>query len=381
MRWNGNVFVSASTVVLALALGGLSACGGGSGETAGAGTASFSFATGAPGACGGTATPTDDEICANVAAPTSCAASKEKPIESCGVLIPAPTEIQGKVNELVRTTDTVEYAGTGAVDISCFDPANYPPKPGQSKTVSIAGRVKIFAAGCDSKDVTIEVHKVADDGSLGDLVGTPVTTTADSPSELDTLQGSCVDGRTLRKFTYDGVPTETQVVIVTSGAPGKGWAKLYEYAMYISNSDPALSADGVWTHDVRALAEDDFSTIPSAAMGQTITPGNGALAGEIHDCGDVRLSYAMVDVDKPRKSFVYLNDNEDNPMPDLSRGALGTAKLGLYAALDIKPGPIQVAAVGVLDNKLVTLGYAKAYIFENSVTAVTLRGVRPYQVP
>lgn len=380
MRLYGKAFAVGSAAALALALGGLTACGEGSGAINGGGgsgsTPEFSFDTGGPGTCDGTATATNAELCTSLPGPSSCTSAADKPIENCGVLIPGPKT----VNELVRTTDTIEYAGSGAVDVSCFDPSGYPAKPGQSQTVAIEGRVKIFAAGCDSKDVTIEVYTVAEDGDLGSLVGTPVATTADSEAVADELQGDCVDQRTLRKFRYEGVPTEQQIVIVTSGAPGKGWAPLYEYAMYISNSDPTLSG-GVWTHDVRALAEDDFSTIPSAAMGQTITSGNGAMAGEIHDCGDIRLSYAMVDVDRPRKAFVYLSDNEDDPMPDLSRGGLGTAKLGLYAALDIQPGPIQVSAVGVLDGKLVSLGYAKAYIHPNAVTAVTLRGVRPYQVP
>jgi len=385
MGWNGDVLAAGSCVVCALALG-LAACGGGSGEAGGGGNGGsgdggvpdLPYDVGGPGTCGGTAIATNADVCAAVPGPTNCSAASDKKVESCGVLVKAP---KGD-NELVRTTDTVEYAGTGPVDLSCFDPSSYPPKPGESKTVAIEGRVKIFAAGCDSKDVTIEIYKVAADGNLGEMVGTPVTTSVSSPAVDDEIPGNCPDARVLRQFRYEGVPTETQLVIVTSGAPGKGWAKLYEYAMYISNSDPALDlASGVWTHDLRALAEDDFSTIPSAAMGQTITSGNGAIAGEIHDCGDIRLSYAMVDVDKPRKTLVYLSDNESDPMPDLTRGAIGTAKLGLYAALDVPPGPVTISAAGVLGGKLVTLGYAKAYVFPNAVTAVTLRGVRPYQVP
>jgi len=383
MGLSGDLLAAGSCVACALALG-LAACGEGSGEVGGGGNGGsgdggvpdLPYDVGGPGTCDGTAIATNADVCAAVPGPTNCSAASDKQVESCGVLVKAPTGD----NELVRTTDTVEYAGTGAVDLSCFDPSSYPPKPGASQTVSIEGHVKIFAAGCDSKDVTIEIYKVAADGSLGEMVGSPVTTSVDSPAIDDEFTGDCPDARVLRAFRYDGVPTETQLVIVTSGAPGKGWAKLYEYAMYISNSDPALDG-GVWKHDLRALAEDDFSTIPSAAMGQTITSGNGAIAGEIHDCGDIRLSYAMVDVDKPRKSLVYLNDNESDPMPELSRGAIGTARMGLYAALDIPPGPVTVSAVGVLDGKLVTLGYAKAYVYPNAVTAVTLRGVRPYQVP
>lgn len=373
MRRNSGAVLVVS--MMSLAIAGLAGCGGGSEEFP-ASTVTFDFGTGGPGSCANTAIPTNADSCKGVPAPSSCSAAADKPIESCGVLLGKPQ----KVNDLIRSTDTVDYAGTGDVDLSCFNPTTYPAKPGTPQTVTVAGRVKIFAAGCDSKDVTVEIHKVGADATLGELVGTPVVTTDTSESEPDQFRGKCPDSRMLRKFSYDGVPTETELIILTFGAQGKGWAKMYDYGVYIANADPAL-AGGVWTHDVRALAEDDFSTIPTAAMGRTITNGNGALAGEVHDCGDVRLSYGFVETDKPRATLVYMDENEENPMPALARGGLGTGKLGIYAALDIQPGPVTMSGIGIINDKLVSLGYGRARIYPNAVTLVTLRGLRPYQVP
>jgi hypothetical protein len=53
--------------------------------------------------------------------------------------------------------------------------------------------------------------------------------------------------------------------------------------------------------------------------------------------------------------------------------------LGLYAAYDIKPGPVRVAATGVVKGQLVTLGYFDARVFADGVTGVTLRRMRPFQ--
>jgi hypothetical protein len=60
-------------------------------------------------------------------------------------------------------------------------------------------------------------------------------------------------------------------------------------------------------------------------------------------------------------------------------GRLGTSRLSLYAALDLPPGPVDVAAVGRVDGDVVSLGWYRVRVFANSVTAVTLRGLRPHQ--
>lgn len=377
----GMQFARGTFALTTLLLGAASACGGGSEELGGTGgSVSVPFDTGGPGTCPNTLIPTNAAFCAGVTTSTKCDDARERPLESCGVLIGKP----GEANELKRTTDTYEYAAVGPVNLSCFEPGSYPSQ-GTVETVTMRGLVKIFAAGCDAVGVKVEVYTVIRDGSdndgkLGDLVGQPVITDETFGTEEDPIKGDCAEGRTLRQYTYPGVPTETELVIKTSDATNSGWTDLYDYNIYISNNDPDLSG-GEWTHDVRALAEDDFSTIPTAAIGRPITNGYGVVAGEVHDCGNIRVSYALVDVDRPRVAMVYLDDNEADPLPDSTRNAIGTAKLGLYSALDVPPGPVTMSAVGVVDNKLVTLGYAKGYVYPNSVTSLTVRGLKPHHLP
>jgi hypothetical protein len=47
----------------------------------------------------------------------------------------------------------------------------------------------------------------------------------------------------------------------------------------------------------------------------------------------------------------------------------------------VPPGPVTVAAAGVVNGALLGVGYQRARIFPNSVTSVTFRGLKPYQLP
>jgi hypothetical protein len=288
----------------------------------------------------------------------------------CGVAVLKPTA------ELARSPNVKEFAGSGPPDLGCFAPAGY-PVAGASQTVQMSGTVKIFSHGCESKNVTIEVFRVkrtggADDADLDALVGTAVVTPSDCKANGVATDNMDCGMRYECRYTYDGVPSETELVIRTKGDL---WAPLVDYNIYIPTAEVN---GGVWTHDVRALASDDYPAISQVAIGSPITSGNGAVAGEVHDCGDVRLIGATVDVDVQRKVVTYFTNDEAHPLPDLA--ATATTKMGLYSALDITPGPVSIGALGLVGGQVTTVGYFRARVFPDSVTAVTFHGVRPFQI-
>jgi hypothetical protein len=348
-------------------------CGnsGTSGETTQAAT------SGAGGGECGLGTVENSEWCHADAVQPNCSAVAGLSDEVCGVAFPNAT------TAIVRSTGVSEFAGTGAPQVSCFEKGHYPAKPGAPQTVKVKGLAKIFSNGCNSHDLQIQIYKVqrggSSDGDLGDLVGTATVTGSETVcmTQGTAIANSDCTTRYECPFEYDGVPTNTELVIKTASPSGHlDWAPLYEYNNFI---EPGEVSGGVWVHDVRALAADDYSVIPKAALGQPITPGNGAIAGEVHDCGDVRLSGALAAIDQSSAGFFYFDNDEQKPLPNLE--ATSTSILGLYAGLDIKPGPVVVAAMGMVDNKPVTLGFFRARIFPNSVTAVTFKGLQPFQVP
>lgn len=330
--------------------------------------------------CDNLCSVSNESFCGENGATPDCASLRPGSlVDVCGVPLPAPTVGDGIV-EMARSSNVDEFAGSGPPDLSCFEPGGFPAAPGTPEMATFSGITKVFSHGCDTADVTIEAFTVVRDGSAND--GMPGTMVASAVTDADcTVAGAqeenedCTEYDGIRwecRYTLENVPTETELMIVTSGT---GWAKLYEYNVYASNAEVV---DGVFEKDIRAIVQDDYNVIPQTAIGKSMEPGNGALGGEVHDCGDVRLTNALVDVDVDRE-LTYFTDNELTPLPN--KGAKATSTLGLYAALDVREGPITVAAGGVVDGALVGAGIFRARIFPNSVTSVTFRGLRPFQTP
>ena len=337
-------------------------------------------ATGGTGSTGtgGAAAACPDNL---VKAPNSEFCEKSAGTVDCDLVTPAHKNIVCGVPlrqpsaELKRSATVKEFGGAGAPKLDCFAPAGYPAKadPASTKAVQMSGTVKIFSNGCESKLVKIEVFEVGEDGALGTPAGIALTTASDCKANGVATDNSDCGTRYECNYIYSGVPTEKELVIRTSGV---NWAEFYDYNIFIPNTE---IVNGEWKHNLRALAAEDYNAIAQAAIGGPITSGNGAIAGEVHDCGDVRLQNAIVDIDQPKKILSYFTSNEAHPLPDL--GATGTSTLGIYSALDVAPGPVSVAAIGKIGGKLTALGHYRARVFPNAVTIVTFRGVEPFQVP
>jgi hypothetical protein len=310
------------------------------------------------------------------ASPNTCHAPRV--VNACCTYVQAPT------TELVRGTGLNRNSSTDpTIQLGCLDA---PGTVGTPKTVTLKGFLRVFSSGGDSKGVKIEVFKAGTDGALGDAVGTPIVTTGDdtmNPPELPKPEWltKCPDGGcTFRGFTYVGIPTETQLIIKTSDAgDGTQWAPLYDYNIFFANA--SASAAGEVNYDPSTVAATDINTVASAAGGFTVQSDKGLLAGEVHDCADVRLSNATVDTDIVHEgSMFYFGENEADPLPDKSRDALGTSKLGLFGTLNLPTGQaIHVSAIGKYNGATVLLGTQTVQTFPGSVTALSFRGRRPWQ--
>ncbi len=358
---------------LSLAMAGAAGCGDstgtGGGGAAGGGPAGGGSVEGGGTVCG-LAPAANSEFCQDNLGDPDCDLVTNQQQHVCGVPLKDPPV------DLERSSNVLEYAGSGPPDVGCFEVGNYPSPPGTSESVTVTGFARIFSSGCDSHDLQITFFRVQPDGQLGEAVGTAVVT----PDTCEAVgESSEVDDCDLRwecEYSYPNVPTETELAVRTENGPGSQlWAPLVQYNIYIANDEVV---NGEWSHDVRALAEPDYSVIPQTAIGAPIAPGNGAVAGEVHDCGDVRLTNAIADIDQPHVITTYFTSNEDSPLPDQAADA--TSVLGLYAALDVAPGPVVVAAGGFIDGQFVTLGQHRAWVYPDTVTSVTFKGLRPYQV-
>jgi hypothetical protein len=314
-------------------------------------------------------------IAAN-ASPNACRAPRT--ISACCTFVQPPTQ------ELVRGVGLNRNSSTDpTIQLGCLD---NPGELGTPKTVTVDGFLRVFSSGNDSAGVKIEFFKEGKDGALGELVGAAVTTTKDdalSPPQMpkpEWLKKCPEGGCTFRGFKYAGVPTETPLIVRTTDAgDGTQWAALYDYNIFFANS--VVKAGDVVDYDPAAVAATDINTVASAAGGFTPLPDKGMLAGEVHDCADVRLSGATVDTDVAHQGeMFYFGENESDPLPDKSRGGLGTSKLGLFGTLNLPTGtPIKISAVGKSGGQTVLLGTYTVQTFPGAVTALSFRGRRPWQ--
>lgn len=295
----------------------------------------------------------------------------------------------------------IDGASGTAPDISCMmtPPTRGTPIPGG---VTLWGVVDVFANGGDSNNITVEVYQEGAGGILGAMVGsyTSITTMESGATGDCTEPEILVDSsgmptgemRRLGFYHIEGVPTETPLIVRTQADPGL-WSPLYTYNFQILNADvaalPATTTACIagaptgmgFEYRMRVLSHNDYVSIPlTAGLAAGIRPGHGAIAGEVHDCADVRLQWAQVGVTGSPGAKVYFNDIADNPLPDMSR-TQGTSLLSLYSGLDMVPGPVDVAAVGFVGGQTVSLGWYHAQIYADAVTVVSLRGIRATQVP
>lgn len=308
--------------------------------------------------------------------PTAVPAACKPPrtVSACCTWVQAPTQTVARGTGLNRySTDDP------TVDLGCLDA---PAPQGTPKTITLKGNVRLFSSGEDSKGAKIEIFKMGEGGALGELVGA-ATTTSDSDVDVkkESFLKKCPDGGcTFRAYTYPGVPTETRLIVKTSDATGGSqWAALYDYDIFFSNSE--VQAGDIVEYEPSVVAATDINTVASAAGGFTVKQDKGLLAGEVHDCADKRLSGATVDMDAAHEAdMFYFGENESDPLPDKSRGSLGTSKLGLFGTLNVTTGiPVRISAIGNYNNQTVLLGTTTVQTFPGAVTALRLRGRRPWQ--
>ena len=336
--------------------------------------------------CSNVPTLAQDSYCSSCTPPayeSPNACTDARPVNACCAYVQAP-----KV-EITRSTGLHYFSSTDpTVDLGCL---SNPGTQGSPKMVTLTGFVKLFSSGQDSAGVKVEIHKETPPGSgtLGDVVGTAVTTLSDDVADppqmpLVSWLSKCQDpGCKFRSYTYAGVPTETPLIIHTFDANATGaWADLYDYNVYFANSAVDATTNQVH-YDASAVASTDLNTVASVAGGFTIKAMDGLIAGEVHDCSDMRLSGVMVDTDQAHEGpMFYFSDSESDPIPDSSRAlqGLGTSDLGLFGALNVPTGaPVRISAVGKYMGQDTLVGTYVVRVFPGAVTALSLRGRRPFQ--
>lgn len=320
------------------------------------------------------------------------------PVNACCTWVGEPSAPLQRLTSLHRYSAP---AGNTTPDLSCLsNPGTLDTK--NSKMVTLTGYVWVFSDGVtdssgtpSSSGVKVEVFTENYQKGDGSISATPIgsytTSPTDKPDPVDTTWlKNCSQGCNLRQYKIPNIPTETPLVIKTSDAAGgTDWATVYDYNIYFSNAQVQAGFPGVSNcpsgdacYDATAAAASDLGVVAAAACGVSTNGSMGLLAGEVHDCGDVRLTGATVNADTVGGcSMFYFSGPEGDPTPD--KGVLGTSDNGLFGNLNYPAGkPIRVTAVGEdpsAPGKFLMLGTYVVQMYPGAVTALSLRGRRPWQ--
>lgn len=344
--------------------------------------------------CGSGATVEDqgEQDCKGCTSTGACTTGA--PLEACCNWNAAPNAA------LARSTNLHRYSAmpgdSPAPDLSCL---TSPGTLGTPQMVTLTGYVWLFSSGQDSAGVKVEVFKETKPNTDGAIDASPLgsyTTSSSDPTypiaqtTWDT-HGCPSPGCSYRQYTIANVPTETPLVIKTSDAMGGStWATVYDYNIFFANGQAGAGDGGAPTvhYDATAAAAGDPGTV-AGTVGLTIQGGQGVLAGEVHDCASdngglgVRLSGATVGTSvQPQGGVLYFTTDEANPLPDQT--AVVTSDLGLFAGVNLPTGkPIRITAVGqdpAASGKFEMIGTYVVQVYPGAVTAIALRGRRPWQL-
>jgi hypothetical protein len=195
------------------------------------------------------------------------------------------------------------------------------------------------------------------------------------------------------RYSLANVPTNTRLVIRVTGPNGTSdstWATTVAFNIFLSTNDRACTslsdtdcldlsdaANPKYQLNVSALSAADYVNIPTiSGLSGGISSGKGAIAGEVHDCDNVRVDDVEVATTPTADRFTYFNGNPIMTLPDSSRAAVGTDRLGLFAALNVAPGPVHVETAGTpsLSDPLTTFGTFDAFVYPNTVSIINVNG-------
>jgi hypothetical protein len=348
--------------------------------------------------------------------------------------IPDPT------TAAVRTAcgDVTQYCdptSNPAPNLTCLPSPTVSP-PATPATVTLTGFAHVFSSGPDSDKLTVQLFDATTLQSGSDPAGvTPLAslTTALDPAtqracDTDAAKGCSIplaDGCTLpvcndglagrpddhmycrdngaggecshrlrweARYTFDNVPTNKQLVIRVSGPTGtldNVWATTVAFNVNLETDDrrctnlsdtDCLDASGAtYQLNVNALSRTDYFELPvGSGLPGGISPDLGAVAGELHDCDNIRVANVQLATTPSGDRFTYFNGNPVRTLPDSTRAAVGTDRLGLFAALNVKPGAVKVETLGerTAGGALESFGTVDAFVYPNAVTIVNVNGGR-----
>lgn len=341
------------------------------------------------------------------------------------------TCVYSSLTEVTRTQcgdvwEDCDVAGTPEPNLACLnEPDNPPANP---PSVTLMGFADIFSSGPETVNgVVVQVFRQSDLNDVENIdEAAPVSQTTleitqpmvtnqevracfeetddianhqiECPMPTDDCLIPCQDSLSGNEFCYQGscygrlryevryeipnVPTHEFLVIRSLGPDGvddNTWGIMIQYNVYLRTTDPEYNETlSTYEMDVNLISRQDWVKIPTVmGLPSGVTSGNGAIAGEVHDCEGIRLTGAQVAMLPLVDHFSYFNGNPVDTVPSPTRLPQGTNRLSLYSAMNVPPGPIEIEAWGLINGTPTILGYHQARVFPDSATIISINDGKP----
>lgn len=304
----------------------------------------------------------------------------------------------GGIDVLTPDVDA-ELATSGAPDLSCV---GNPRSVGAGQNMTLEGCVDVFGVGNDAKSGTeVKIFAADADPATGTPIASGVVAVRNQASTLD-CEGADATAPACLAFNCGSkgyyrlnapVPTHEVLNMTVTHPTDSTIIDTYLYGLFFFNEE---ISDGAVFYEAPMIFRSTWDSIPTLGGrqitgGQDVTDGSGnaVIAGEIHDCNDVIIEGASVNIPAfdSTMSVAYFDGDPDDPKPDLRR--ITTASDGLYTVLNVPTtagANEHVVAAGIReagctgdDCTCVSAGSRTIKTFPDSVTIVTLRGDFPTQ--
>jgi hypothetical protein len=266
----------------------------------------------------------------------------------------------------------------GQPDTACYlDPPETGVGPAE---VKVTGCVDVFGLASNTIDLEVTYYR---DGMLDDPIAGPAVAVDD----IDCESGGY--------YELAGVPTNkllARKVACPASMPDCGFKDTWQFDVYLDASTAAggaISGRNNAEANVQVVSEATWLLIPrTLGLSAGIQKGRGMAAGRVKDCDLNHIMGAVAGISAPARVLAYFNGaegalddqgNEKASDPDPARTS--TNSDGLYAAVDVAPGPASINSQILVNKSVISLGVHKIEVMPNALSILDFTGKRPESDP
>ena len=261
-----------------------------------------------------------------------------------------------------------------APDLTCLTTA--PKLPSGPAKATAWGPVTTFGMNAVTTGLKVEIFAPGADPGLKTALGSVTSAEAKAKGTCSSactggklcMYGKCVSakdsqGNKTGFWEIKDIPTNKLLAFRVSGT---GFVSTVQYNLWVRADK--VTKDGAAYEEAYVISDLTKKLIPASAGIAEIAKGNGAVAGEVHDCNDDMVKGATVSFSLRPQKVVYFASGLPNAT------LTETTEDSVYAGLNIAPGTtgdITVTAAVKVGGKVTEIGQQTIRLFADQIVILT----------